>query len=76
MPVEQILDVPENGTLTIQLPGFLKGSKRVKVVIDEVNESREEKIALLQQAANDPLFLADMQEVNKDFEGVESNIEE
>lgn len=76
MPVEQIMDVPENGQLTIQLPGYLKGSKKVKVVIDEVDDDREAKIALLKQAANDPLFLADMKEVNKDFEGIESNVEE
>jgi hypothetical protein len=76
MPVEQIMDVPENGQLTIKLPSHLKGSKKVKVVIDEVNEDREAKIALLQQAANDPLFLADMEEVNRDFEGSESNLDE
>ena len=76
MSVEQIVDVPESGQLTIQLPDYLKGSKKVKVFIDEVNEDREAKIALLRKAANDPLFLADMEEVNRDFEGAESKIEE
>jgi hypothetical protein len=76
MSVEQIMNVPENGQLTIQLPSHLKGSKKVKVVIDEVDESREAKIALLKQAANDPLFLADMKEVNEDFEGNESKLGE
>ena len=76
MSVEQIVDVPESGQLTIQLPDYLKGSKKVKVFIDEVNEDREAKISLLRKAANDPLFLADMEEVNRDFEGAESKIEE
>lgn len=76
MSVEQIVDMPANGQLTIQLPDYLKGSKKVKVFIDEVDEDREAKIALLRKAANDPLFLADMEEVNRDFRGVESKIEE
>jgi hypothetical protein len=76
MPVEQIMEVPENGQLTIQLPGYLKGSKKVRVIIDEVDTDQEAKIALVKQAASDPLFLADMEEVNKDFEGLESHIEE
>lgn len=44
--------------------------------IDEMDEDYEAKVALLKQAANDPLFLADMEEVNNDFEGIESKIEE
>ena len=75
MPVEQIMDVPENGQLTIQLPAYLKSSKKVKVVIAEVDEDREAKIALLKQAANDPLFLADMEEINNDFEGIKSEVD-
>jgi hypothetical protein len=76
MPVEQIVDVPENGQLTIQIPGSLKGSKKVRVVIDEVIDDRDAKMTLLAQAQHDPLFLADMEEVNNDFEGIESRVEE
>lgn len=76
MSVEQIVEVPENGQLIIQLPSFLKGSKKVKVVIDEIDEGREAKVALLKKAANDKLFLSDMEEVSRDFDGIESKIEE
>lgn len=75
MSVEQIVKVPENGQLTIQLPSALN-SKKVKVVIDEVDEDREAKVALLRKAATDKLFLADMEEVSRDFDGIESKIEE
>ena len=68
MSIEQIVDVPESGNLFIQLPDDLKKKKQVKVIIEDVDEDREAKIALLRQAATDPLFLADMEEVNKDFE--------
>jgi len=33
--------------------------------------SRAEKIELMKQASNDPLFLADMKEVNEDFSFVD-----
>lgn len=49
MPIEQILDVPANGRLTIQLPASLKNSKRVKVVINEVADTAEVKISFTKQ---------------------------
>ena len=75
MSVEQIVEVPENGEVTIQLPDALKSSKRVKIVIDEIDEEWEEKIALLQKAPYDKDFMADLYEVHKDFEGIEGPIE-
>ena len=33
-------------------------------------------MAMLKKAPNDPLFMADLWEVHKDFEGAESRIEE
>lgn len=76
MSIEQIVEVPENGQVTIQLPSQLTKNKRVKIVIEEIDEDREKKLALLKQAANDPLFLADMEEVARDFDGIESRVEE
>ncbi len=40
------------------------------------SEEHKAKVILLQKASNDPLFIADMLEVSKDFEGIESDIEE
>lgn len=75
MPVEQIIDVPQSGELMIRVPDVLKNSKRVRVVIDEVDEEWEAKIALLQKAPHDKDFMADLYEVHKDFEGIEGPIE-
>jgi hypothetical protein len=72
--IEQILDVPANGRLTIQLPASLKNSKRVKIVINEVEDTAEAKISLLNKAVQDKDFLADLHEVNKDFESIDSKI--
>jgi plasmid maintenance system killer protein len=73
MSIEQIVDVPANGKLTIQLPSSLKDRKRVKLIINDIEDTLENKISLLKAACNDKDFLTDMQEVNKDFELVESN---
>ena len=75
MSIEQIIDVPPGGQLTIQLPSSMKNKKRVKLIINDVEDSLENKIALLQKASADEDFLADMHEVNRDFEFAESKIE-
>ncbi|MBD0289165.1 MAG: hypothetical protein ICV79_27660 [Flavisolibacter sp.] len=76
MSIEQIIDVPANGQLVIQLPSSLKNKKRVKLIIDEIDEALENKIALLNKASQDKDFLSDLEEVNNDFEFIEKDIEE
>jgi len=73
---EQIVDVPANGQITIQLPASLKNSKQIKLTINDVDDTLQNKISLLKKASFDKDFLYDMEEVNNDFEFVESNIEE
>ncbi|MBD0279833.1 MAG: hypothetical protein ICV81_17990, partial [Flavisolibacter sp.] len=64
MSIEQIVDVPESRQLIIQLPSSLKDKKRVKLIINEIDEALENKIALLQKSSQDKDFLSDLQEVN------------
>lgn len=40
------------------------------------NKEYKAKVALLQQAVNDPLFMADLWEVHNDFKDIESSIED
>lgn len=75
MSIEKIVDVPASGQLTIEIPSSLKNSKRVKLVINEIDEELENKISLIQKAALDKDFLSDLEEVNKDFDYTESRIE-
>ena len=76
MSIEQILDVPKNGTLTIALPPTFFKQKKVKVTINDFSDSLEKKIALMQKAAHDKQFLNDVEEVNKDFEFAETLVTE
>ncbi len=64
MTIRQICDVKDH-QLTIHLPDSFKN--KVLVIVDDAVDARAEKLSLLKQAANDPMFLADMKEVNEDF---------
>jgi hypothetical protein len=55
--------------LIIELPEELKSSgKEILVTIEDVSESKMEKIELMKKAATDPLFLKDIEEISSDFE--------
>lgn len=76
MTIEQIVDVPSGGQITIQLPFPLNNKKKVKLIINEFDDTLENKISLLQKASHDKDFLSDMQEINRDFEFADSHIKE
>ncbi len=59
--------------LVIELPPGFR-NKEVLVTVDDHPATGNDKIALMKQAAKDPLFLSDMNEVNEDFEGVEHDM--
>ncbi len=70
MTLRQVYDI-KNNQLTIVLPeGFTK-QRRVLVTVEEAVDSYTEKLLLLRQASTDPLFQADIKEVNDDFETVD-----
>lgn len=70
MSVQKIYEV-KNNQLVINLPDSFKGRDKVLVTVDDVIESREEKIVRLKSALNDPLFLEDQKEINKDFDSID-----
>lgn len=45
--------------------------KRVMIVVEDIADERADKIKLMREAANDPLYLADMQEVQDDFRAID-----
>lgn len=58
----------ENNQVTLTLPPGLKGRKEVTVVVEDPMETRAEKMDKLKQASSDPLFLADIQVIQHDFD--------
>ena len=68
MTFEKTYEVQKGNQLIIKLPDRFKSKKRVKVIIEDVDESRQEKIEMLRDASTDPLFLSDINEIISDFE--------
>jgi len=68
MTFEKTYDVQKNNQLIINLPDRFKYRKKVRVIIEDIDENRDAKIALLKKASNDPLFLSDIVETISDFE--------
>ncbi len=67
MTFEKTYDVQKNNQIVINLPVRFQSKKKVRVTIEDIDENREEKIALLKKAAVDPIFLSDIAEIESDF---------
>ncbi len=57
-----------NNELTIKLPTKFRSVKKVRVIVEEVENERNKKIKLLKKASNDPLFNSDIEEIRNDFQ--------
>lgn len=68
MTFEKTYDVQKNNQLIIKLPERFKSKKKVRVTIEDIDENRDDKIAMLKKAGADPLFLSDIAEIASDFE--------
>ena len=68
--LKQIYDVPKNHQLIINLPETFNENKKVLVTIDDISDVKAKKIELLKQAVSDPLFMEDLQEVNREFDAL------
>lgn len=69
MTFKQVCSV-KNNQVVITLPPNFVNKKQVTVVIEEIVDSKTQKLALMKQAATDPLFLADLEEINNDFDAI------
>lgn len=74
MTFEKTYEVQKDNRIIIKLPERFKSKKRVKVIIEDVDDSRQEKLKLLSKASKDPLFLSDINEVNSDFADSDSEL--
>jgi len=68
MTFERTYELKDNNQLIIRLPDRFKSKKRVRVIIEDIDEDNKSKIESLKRAAKDPLFLSDVQEIQDDFQ--------
>jgi len=74
MTFEKTYTLKKNDQLIINLPDRFKSKKKVKVIIEDIDENRDLKIAMLKKASADPLFLADVAETVSDFRNVDKEL--
>ena len=68
MTFERTYEIKDGKQLIINLPDKFRSKKRVRVIIEDVDEDKQSKLEYLKRAANDPLFLSDVQEIQEDFQ--------
>lgn len=69
MTYRQTMTVKDN-TLVIKLPFGFK-DKKVVVTVDDMDVAQNEKMSMMRQAAKDPLYLADLNDVSEDFNNID-----
>jgi hypothetical protein len=71
MTYKQVCSV-DNNQVVVKLPANFGNNKQVTVLIDDQVDSRDQKLTQLKDALNDPLFIADISEINKDFDSIDN----
>jgi hypothetical protein len=69
-PLRQICNVVNN-QLLITLPDSFRDKKKVLVIVNDNVDNRASKLELLKKASVDPLFNADIKEINNDFKTID-----
>ncbi|HYG08677.1 MAG TPA: hypothetical protein VD835_01770 [Pyrinomonadaceae bacterium] len=73
--VKRIITVPPSRELRIQLPEEAAAHEEAEVIVrfKSSQVSHADKLAAMREAAVDPLYLADMNEVAEDFQHADSD---
>ena len=67
MMFEKTYEINDNDQLIIVLPDMFRKKKKVRVIIEDIEEDNKSKLDLLRNASKDPLFLSDIEDVKDDF---------
>jgi hypothetical protein len=70
MTFKQVCKV-SNNQIIVNLPPDFVNIKQVTVVIDDVIDTKVQKLEQLKAALNDPLFLLDVKEIQNDFDAID-----
>ena len=68
MTFERTYEINDNNQLIIRLPDKFRSKRRVRVIIEDIDDDKKSKLESLKKAAKDPLFLSDVQEIQEDFQ--------
>ena len=70
MIYRQVYQVNNNQVIVI-LPTVFSNKKQVTLIVDDQVDTKAQKLAQMKEASNDPLFLADIKEIQQDFDAID-----
>jgi hypothetical protein len=71
MTLQNIYEVNGAGQLIIDLPKEFQGTKRLRVILEDASSmDKKTKMELMAKAAQDPLYIQDMKEIENDFSDI------
>lgn len=74
MIVKQIYKTNNKSQLLINIPENFRKKSHILVVLDDSIESKNDKMHLMEMASKDPLFLADIDAISKDFRNIDTEL--
>ena len=74
MIAKQIYNTDHKKQILVDLPESFSKKNRVIIVLDDSVDSNREKMELMKQAKNDPLFKTDIEDVSNDFRVIDNEI--
>jgi len=74
MIVKQVYKTDNKSQLMINIPENFRSKKHILVMLDDSIDSKTEKLNLMKMAATDPLFIADIDSVSKDFSNIDAEL--
>ena len=72
MIVKQVYNIESSGQLTITLPESFRKKKQILVVLDDSEDTRADKMKIMRSAADDPMFIADVEKSSSDYKYTDS----
>ena len=63
----------KNNQVSLTLPADFSHDGKVIVIVNDQTDTKSQKMDLLKAASVDPLFLADIKEIQDDFDAIDSD---
>jgi len=70
MTYKIVCPVKDNQVI-VTLPPDFSDKKQVTIYVDDQVDVKSQKLEALKMASNDPLFLADIKEIQQDFDSID-----
>ena len=70
MTYRQVCTV-NNNQIIVTLPPNFSNKKQVSIIVDDEVDNKTQKLDFLKEASADALFLADIKEIQQDFDSID-----